>query len=224
MVAELLGDAPARIGAPPKCLWLFRTARPFPKITTAEYVLPGDLPTDKGHKVEVLGDGQQFVAFGIHPGTGRPYHWPDFSPLDLEWQDLPELSAEQAAIAVGTADELLVRAGGTLRTKRGLAPRPIGERRPGPLPRMAKGLDEVRLVLRALRRIDPNKLDYDGWVQVAYGLKAALGDRGQDVWMQWSQHSKKDEAETTERTWGWVKPERAGWRYLLKLAEAGHGR
>ena len=33
-------------------------------------------------KIEILANGQQFVAFGIHPDTGKPYHWHDLDPLD----------------------------------------------------------------------------------------------------------------------------------------------
>jgi hypothetical protein len=33
-------------------------------------------------KIEILADGQQFVAYGIHPDTGKPYHWHDLDPLD----------------------------------------------------------------------------------------------------------------------------------------------
>ena len=39
-------------------------------MATAGYRLPGDEPGAKAHKVEILADGQQFVAYGIHPVTG----------------------------------------------------------------------------------------------------------------------------------------------------------
>ena len=83
---RVLGQAPVRIGLAPKRLLVYRAATPFPKLKSGLFVMPGDLcdePGYKPHAVEILGDGEQFVAFGTHPGTGRPYHWLDDSLLDL---------------------------------------------------------------------------------------------------------------------------------------------
>jgi len=71
-VVALLGDAPVRIGRAPKQLLLYRTDEPFPKRSSKAYL---DEWGDK-QQVEVLADGQQFVAYAIHPDTGKPYAWP----------------------------------------------------------------------------------------------------------------------------------------------------
>ena len=75
-----LGEAPIRVGNAPKTLLLFGVDEPFRKMKTGKYVDEwGD-----DHEIEVLADGQQFVAFGIHKDTGRPYEWTtDSSPLTL---------------------------------------------------------------------------------------------------------------------------------------------
>ena len=73
MVVSVAGDAPVRYGHAPKRLRAYRTPEPFPKLSTAGYRLPGDEPGAKAHKVEILGNGQQFVGYGIHPSTGLPY-------------------------------------------------------------------------------------------------------------------------------------------------------
>ncbi|MEV8466650.1 bifunctional DNA primase/polymerase [Fluviibacterium sp. DFM31] len=74
------GEAPTRVGLWPKRLLLYRTVQPFAK--------------RKLGAIEVLGTGQQFVAFGRHPGTGRPYYWPQGdTPLDIPLQELPEIDA-----------------------------------------------------------------------------------------------------------------------------------
>lgn len=71
-----LGDTLIRIGQWPKRLLLYRTATPAPKRSVG--------------KVELLGLGQQFVAFGMHPDAGRPYDWPGGdTPLDVPLSDLP---------------------------------------------------------------------------------------------------------------------------------------
>lgn len=64
-----------RVGLPPKTLLVYRAERTgIPKKTGKLFVdADGVL-----HKVEILGEGQQFVAYHQHPDTGQPYHWIDF--------------------------------------------------------------------------------------------------------------------------------------------------
>jgi hypothetical protein len=49
--------------------------------------------------VEILGQGQQFVAYGIHPDTGRPYAWTygaaGFEPLQTPHDELPEVTPDK---------------------------------------------------------------------------------------------------------------------------------
>ena len=95
-VLDLLGPAPLRIGRAPKKLLVYRAEKPFAKVKSHTWI------NDDGVRcaVEVLGCGQQFVAFGTHPDTGRPYTWPNGdSPLnndanfDLNEIDLPAARA-----------------------------------------------------------------------------------------------------------------------------------
>ena len=57
-----------RIGKAPKRAIPFRTADPFPKITVNLIAANGST----GEKIEFMCDGQQIVAAGIHPDTGKP--------------------------------------------------------------------------------------------------------------------------------------------------------
>ena len=95
-VVDLLGPAPLRIGRAPKKLLVYRTDKPFAKVKSHTWI------NDDGDRcaVEILGHGQQFVAFGTHPGTGKPFTWPNGdSPLnhdanfDLNEIDLPAARA-----------------------------------------------------------------------------------------------------------------------------------
>jgi len=61
-----------RTGRAPKFLIPFRSDEPFRKLTSKVYS-----DGQHEHKVEVLGDGQQWVAYHVHPDTGRPYVWFD---------------------------------------------------------------------------------------------------------------------------------------------------
>ncbi|WP_082512418.1 AAA family ATPase [Afipia sp. Root123D2] len=79
--------APYRIGKAPKRCYLFRTASPRAKASTGAYEIGG-------HKcqLEVLGAGNQFVAFGVHPDTGSEYQWFNGSPAETPLSDLPDIS------------------------------------------------------------------------------------------------------------------------------------
>src|SRR6056297_1865827 len=58
-------------------------------------------------KVEVLGQGQQVLAFGIHPDTGRQYYWPDGeTPLDVPIGDLPQVDADAVGAFLAEARAL----------------------------------------------------------------------------------------------------------------------
>jgi hypothetical protein len=88
-----------RVGLWPKRLILFWTDKPFKKIAVT-FV--------DGGKLEVLCDGQQFVAFGIHPDTGRPYTWEDGrSPLNVGRDELPYITEAEARALVAASVKLL---------------------------------------------------------------------------------------------------------------------
>ena len=82
-----------RIGNPPKALLVYRdTGDPFPKQFGPWFVLPNDDWRDvnyRAHRIEILYEGNMFVAYAKHPGTGKPYEWYNGSPLDIRVQDLP---------------------------------------------------------------------------------------------------------------------------------------
>lgn len=81
---EHLGNAPIRIGQAPKRLLVYRRLTPAGKVSSAAYKDSCDVDFWAKQQIEVLGLGQQFVAYGIHPDTDRPYHWIDgVSPLTV---------------------------------------------------------------------------------------------------------------------------------------------
>jgi hypothetical protein len=100
MVAKLPGadGSPYRIGKAPKRLYIFRTTEPRPKVSTGAYLIGG-----LKCQLEVFGQRTQFVAYGVHPDTGRAYEWFNGSPAETPLAELP-------AIAPATVDGLLERA------------------------------------------------------------------------------------------------------------------
>jgi hypothetical protein len=91
-----------RIGLAPKRAIPFRTDAPFKKI-----VRDVVSPSGTSEKLELLADGQQVVAFGIHPDTRQPYRWHGGEPGRIRWEDLPYLSADDALALVRDAEQLL---------------------------------------------------------------------------------------------------------------------
>lgn len=101
-VVPTAAQAPRRTGKAPKCLFLFRATEPGDKGITAEFTID-----DAKHQVEVLRAGQQFVAFGDHVETGRPYTWDNGSPLDIAANDLPAITNGEIAAFLVDADSIL---------------------------------------------------------------------------------------------------------------------
>ncbi|MDY0046884.1 MAG: VapE family protein [Thauera propionica] len=98
------GEAPCRIGRAPKRLLAYLANKPRTKINSASWLRPNPEEGEKENKVEVLGIGQQFVAFGIHPDTHQPYQWPNGSLADLELWELPTIDLD--AVAAWVREEL----------------------------------------------------------------------------------------------------------------------
>jgi hypothetical protein len=201
LTREMLGDTPAvRFGMPPKRLLVYHAADPLSGM--------------KAHPIEVLGLGQQFVAFADHPDTKRPYDWPQESPADLPSESLP------------LVDEATIRA--FLNQAQALVP---PELRPGRLPGKAtargaavaagdlRGTPEA--ITDALRFIPNADLDYDSWVRIGMALKGALGEDGWNLFAAWSVTSSKNVPETTAKTWASLKPERIGAGTIYHHALAG---
>lgn len=111
LIAELLKlpgamSAPCRTGRAPKCLFIFRATEPRKKVATPVYLV-------NGHKcqIEVLGAGQQFVAYGIHPETEKPYSWASGDPISVPFDDLPLIEPERVDGYLAAAEAILAELG-----------------------------------------------------------------------------------------------------------------
>lgn len=91
-----------RFGRFPKRLLLYRMTGkpPFRSLRTPKY---GE------HRAELLcGSGRQFVAYGIHPGTGQPYDWNNGpSPLTVLLKKLPKVDYATAQGCLNALEQLL---------------------------------------------------------------------------------------------------------------------
>lgn len=74
MLGERTGTALKRVGKAPKFAVPFQRQTEIKKRTTAAFYSHG-AKSDNKNQLEILGAGNQLVAYGIHPGTGNPYQW-----------------------------------------------------------------------------------------------------------------------------------------------------
>jgi len=98
--------APYRVGKAPKSLFIFLATETRRKVATGEYLVGG-----AKCQVEVLGNGQQFVAYGNHAETGLPYVWSNGDPLSVPLRDLPEITPEAVDAFLADAEAILATAG-----------------------------------------------------------------------------------------------------------------
>ena len=193
-VEDLLGEAPIRIGRAPKRMLVCRTSTPFRKVTSRFWISP-----DGGmHRVEILGAGQQFVAFGIHPDTQRAYRWIGEDIRTIPADDLP-LIDEAAARAIADEFDRVAEAAGWQpkgRASGGASSDPFDFLRPKP----DISDDEVEALIEAFE--NPER-DYDLWVKLGMALHHQYdGDaRGLDVWHVWSSRSSMYDAAATDKKW-----------------------
>jgi hypothetical protein len=111
---EERGVVLCRIGNAPKFAVPFRTNTPFKKIK--EEIVS---PSGEVMKFEFLGDGQQFIAFGLNPDSKTDYYWlpKGQSPTSVPQTALPPIDEASARALVESLVALLVAELGYKRLK-----------------------------------------------------------------------------------------------------------
>lgn len=196
-LAERYGDICVRVGQAPKRLIVFRTTTPFRKMFAAF----SDGRTN--HKIEVLGNGQQFVAYGIHPDTKKPYTWTSLDePLGVSAGDLPTLSHVDAQEIIEHFTILCEGRGWKkLSSSMGGVVRDDAD----------DGLDGIKPILaltdekiqETLDLLPNDEADYDDWLTVGCALHHQFqgGQEGLELWHEWGSRSSKYDAADTNRRW-----------------------
>jgi len=201
LATSMLGDTPClRIGRAPKRLLVYRAATPF--------------AGRKRHPLELLARGQQFVAHAVHPGTGQPYVWPEDSLLDTPLSQLPVLDEAAAMAWLDRAHALIPP---ELRPRSLHLPSDDSAWRGSSDPRGT--FDAVKAALAYLPNED---LDGASWITMGNAIKAALGDEGRGLWLDWSKSSGKSgrsgKSNTAERRWAGLRPHTIGVGSIYALA------
>jgi putative DNA primase/helicase len=188
-----LGFAPLRIGKAPKFLMLFRCSEQLTKRKTAVFDICGDEAA-----IEILAEGQQFVAVGIHPDTGSAYDWPHDSIETLPPQALTLVQPEALDAFLDKATNILARYGTTGRAP-SVAAVPQTRLR---LNNLAADPAEIAV---ALEYIPNREVHYDDWIATLHAIKGAVGDGGCVLAHRWSAKSSKYDSATTDVAWQSIK-------------------
>ena len=191
------GELLVRTGLPPKRLIPFRTDKPFSKITAKLISADGTI-----EKLEFLGDGQQFVAFGTHPDTRQPYTWKGGEPGQVPRSALPLIDQEGALELINAATELLITKFGYRRveTNKGCPTGAVPIHSGDPVV-----VSNWTAALWMMNAVDWNG-DSDGWFKLATACKAA----GISL-SEFSRWSRKDpdyanDEEEIEQRWESIGP------------------
>jgi hypothetical protein len=203
LAAQMLGDTPCwRIGRAPKRMLVYRAATPF--------------AGRKRHPLELLARGQQFVAYAIHPDTGQPYAWPEANLLDVPLDRLPEVDEAGCLAFLDAAWQLIPD---EIRVNSILADAPTSAWQG---PSDPKGTREA--IAAALAWLPNDDLPGNEWITVGTAIKAAIGEEGRDLWLDWSRRSGKSgqsgRSDTPERRWASLRPHSVGAGSIYGLAIA----
>lgn len=188
-----LGVTCRRTGRPPRVLLPYRCDAPFPKISSAKY----ESPDGNTHQIEILGKGNQFVAFAIHPDTNKPYAWEGGDPLRIPAVDLPTLTPEMGWALIAHFESIVP------------ATWKLVSRASAPSTAEHKGNPKKTADLRRLRsafEVIPNEdRDWSSWKEkFMLALWSAVGEQkaeGFAIIDEWSSKHPKYDPERTLAEW-----------------------
>ena len=204
-VIEVFGHLPVRVGRYPKALYLIRSSEAI-QYQRVEF----GSPDERGNKerVELLSDGRQFVAYGVHPATRKPYHWPKGLPPQ---DDLSTATPDALERFWGLLRNRLPNVGAVI--KEG-ATTEVNQAA------LAGDYETVAAAVKATPNTSSAFPTREAYRDMGYAIKAALPDdpRAFDIWWEWC--SRWDQGDNdygvAEADWRRMKPpyrRGAGWLY-----------
>jgi putative DNA primase/helicase len=210
-----LGPAPIRTGNAPKRALAYRLGeggQPFGRLRL------WIKQEDRKYLVEILAAGQQYVVYGTHPKTGRPYEWDreptagDLSRIDLAMSKTFLMAVIDTAEMMGYECEL--EGDG-----RGLASR-AGDQEG----LLAPSMDDLRNVIDLLPNDETVAASRNDWLRIGAAIKAAAGEAEEreaaDLFVVWSMKWEgKNEPDDARENFRRLKaPFSVGWPLLAELA------
>lgn len=222
---DLVGRGMERVGMPPKTLLAYQTDEPFPKVDTGFWL------DDEGRtvKVEILADGQQYVAAHIHPDTGQPYQWlHGKSVLNTPLDDLPILRLMHAEAIKAEAIRVFEELGWRRKTN---ALKRLSGNAAGAgdaddaFANINTKTDIADEDLHAKLLLVPDSEDYETWFHVGMALWHQFdgAQYGLDLWHEWSKGAHNYDSAALDKKWATFDIESKGRkaitaRFIIKLA------
>jgi hypothetical protein len=218
LVLAVLRAAPGgvlRVGQAPKALLAYRARAGEPVFKRKiRFWLPGDdreAPGAKPHAVELLGVGQQWVADGIHPGTGLPYGYPlegDSRSDEAAWADFGTAEVEGVWRDISAALDVL--GAEVIGSERAAGAADV------PDPETLLAPDQATLA-EALEFLVPTG-SREWWIAAGVAIKAAGGtvEQWQEVSDRWD--GEPEDPEDLARRWAGFRHARVGWRWIEERA------
>lgn len=209
-----LGLLPTRFGQRPKAGYLVRTDLDF-QYTRIEF----GLRDEKGRlkdRVEILSEGRQFVAVGVHPVTMCPYDWPDGVPAR---DSVPFVPGHDLIALLDTLRPLLPAASDIVREGADTVVDQTALR------------GDIELVRRAVAATPNTSATFptrESYVKYGYAIKAAAGPEHEaealELYQDWCARwdDGDNPSEIVEAEWGRMKAGqfRVGASWLYELATA----
>jgi hypothetical protein len=188
IIEHVLGPTPLKRRGSKGAALCYRNETPISKLTISD--------AEGTRLFEILGTGQQFVAYGMHP-KGMDYTWiGEGEPATVTLDDLPEVTPEQLYTLHSTIHGLLVDLGYELKTEE---PRPEKHRREddsediqGTYVNGSYSDDDAEQIERkaaAAIAVIPNNMTYEEWLDVGMALKSAFEGNDAEGYRLWEQFS-----------------------------------
>jgi hypothetical protein len=224
-IEERCGATIERTGMAPKLGMVYRSDKPFFKIQSKVFL------DDEGrqNKLEILGDGQQFVALHIHPDTGKPYRWKDKKHVgNTPRTSLPPMDAEDATEFVAEFERQCRAKGWPEKsTVKRLQRSGDGEYDyDDPFITDTAKTEITPEELRAKLQMVPNADEHDTWFQIGMALYHQFdgSDEGLLLWHEWSSQAHNYDSDALDSRWTTFgiegkKRQPLTARFILKLAK-----
>lgn len=224
---DRFGKGLVRIGLAPKQLILYAGTGPHSKITSPYWVdslnptkLDGETLLQR---FELLGTGQQFVAFGKHPDTHKEYTWIGSNPLEISAQELPVI--DPLGVAAWIKHELPSLLPDRYQLQAPAAKADLFQSQfqhdPLDIPD-DQTLDDLGAALAFLNGDDADI--YDTWIQVGHALKTLIPFGfevvANEMYHSFASKSDRYDYEETQGRWSSFKPDRTSYRVVFSMAQS----
>ena len=221
-----------RVGLPPKFLIPVRGEAGLRKQATSFWVKQGAKA-----RLEILGEGQQFVAAAIHPSTGQPYAWHgDMLLSDYPMpRELPVVTREKIAALMAAFERLAPDHGFAEEASVGRAPQdPFADddddldRALTPQNPVGMSIADAEKYVFSIKGAD----NYETWIAVGMSLHHEFGGTEHEadamaLWERWSEKAPNfrghDDIAYHWGTFGSTEPGRAKtMRWIIKEWKKTH--